>query len=132
MSEMVRGGAIKPAGSAVPGANFGTASVGTATATLARPLAALRAALTHAWTCGLALVRQASRLPAPPAACMQACTIGRPTVIRQFSTAASCDSANADPVDQARKPSAINVGAEKFCKRACYPGHNARPPEKSS
>src|SRR6267142_2836235 len=40
---------------------------------------------THALTLGPALARQASRLPPPP--CMQAMTIGLPTVLRQFSMA---------------------------------------------
>jgi hypothetical protein len=37
---------------------------------------------------------------------MQACTIGLPTVIRQFSMAVSIESPNANPVDPIRKPSA--------------------------
>jgi hypothetical protein len=37
---------------------------------------------------------------------MQAITIGLPTVIRQFSMAASIESANANPVDPIRKLSA--------------------------
>ena len=106
MSEMVRGGATKPAGSAVPVATFGAASVGIATATLARPFAAFRAASTHALTGGEALARHASRLPAPPLARMQACTIGLPTFIRQFSMAASLESANAEPAGPIRKPTA--------------------------
>ena len=94
----VRGGATNPAETEGTDDVFGAASVGMATATLARPLAALSAAITQARTCGLALARHASRLPAPPLARIHACTIGLPTVIRQFSMAASFESANADPL----------------------------------
>ncbi len=90
MSEIVRGGATKPAGNATPGATFGAASVGTATATLARLLAACSFAITQAFTFGVALTRQASRPPPPP--CMHAMTMGRPTLMRHCSMAASLES----------------------------------------
>ena len=94
MSAMVRGGATKSSGRASPRDQLGRRlPFGISTATLARPLAALSAAWMQALTLGVALARHASRL-APPLPCMQACTIGRPTVIRQFSRAASCVRAN--------------------------------------
>jgi hypothetical protein len=40
---------------------------------------------------------------------MQACTIGFPTVIRQFSIAASLLSASAAPVDPRRSPAASSL-----------------------
>ncbi len=61
MSAMVRGGATKPTGRALAGA-AGAASVGTATATLARPLAAFIAARTQARTLGVIWARHEARL----------------------------------------------------------------------
>ena len=101
ISEIVRGGAIKPAGNAVPGASFGAASVGTATATLARPLAAFSAAMTQATTDGRAFSRQPSSEPPPPR--MQDMTMGLPTLSRQLSTAASLVRANPGPVAKTRE-----------------------------
>ena len=106
MSEIVRGGATKAAGSPLPAEILGAASFGTATAMFARPLAVFSAALTHAWTRGFALARHASKLPIPPLDCMHDITIGLPTVIRQFSMAVSIESGNASPVDPIRKQSA--------------------------
>src|SRR5579863_4009129 len=97
MSAMVRGGGIKPAGSAFPGASFGADSVGIATATLARPLAAFSAAMTQATTCGWAFARQLSSEAPPPR--MHAVTMGLPTLSRQLSIAASLVSAKAGPAD---------------------------------
>ena len=65
----------------------------------AQALALLSAAIMQAFTFGAApprhLVRLASRSPPPPPRmpCMQACTIGRPTVSRQVASACSCESA---------------------------------------
>src|SRR5688500_10268132 len=86
---MVRGGATNPAGSALPGATFGAASIGMAMATLARPLALSSAALMEARNCDVAFWRQASMFPAAPEARLQARTMGLPTVSQQLTRATS-------------------------------------------
>src|ERR1700738_302815 len=85
-------------------------------ATLALPLAAVIAPGHQAvlFGCDPArhLARLASRSPPLPIPCMQACTIGWPTVARQFSRACSSESAEArslaaNMATRATKPVAI-------------------------
>src|SRR5450759_5507082 len=105
---MVRGGATKPTGNSAAClaiSALGPCSVGTDTAMLARPLAALSAAITQARTFGVAKARHASRSPFLLPA-MHAWTMGRPTEARQFSIASSFDKAEAFWVPASANPSA--------------------------
>jgi hypothetical protein len=74
----------------------------------------------QAWTCGVAFSLHPARFCSnpgafrPPSACMQARTIDLPTVILQFSRAASTESANAGAVDAASKAANTMNLAETF------------------
>ena len=79
MSPMVRGGGTNPGGSALPGAaasSFGLPPLYISIGTFALPFAALSAAITQAFTFGIAVSRHLAKLASPaPDARMHAMTV---------------------------------------------------------
>jgi hypothetical protein len=114
---------MNPAGKALPGetiSSFGLPFLCISMGTFARPFAAFIAATTQALTLGEACSRHLARLaswsPPPPVACMQAITIGLPTVSRQLARACSFDNAMAFPQTAIRATPAIKPAASRFAK----------------